>query len=340
MYEVAMDSSIVDPVFGISWQEIHVLWLICSGLLIAVTFMGMRWHRLYRWLQTSTGQAAQKISLLQQTMKTVLFIAATLLLGVALLRPAWGYREENRQQKVRDVMVALDISRSMLAQDYEPSRLVFAKQKINQLLGQLHAARVGLVIFSGEAILQCPLTRDKNAFQMCLDELEVEKMGSGTTSFTAALSRVLEAFRGYKTNAHKLVILCTDGEDFSDGLDALYEKLKKEKISLFTLGIADPVGAPIPLYDENGKKRGHQKDRQGRTVLSRLNSTVLSELARVTGGKYLHARRDEQDIRTIVNWVEAFEKHELGKHRYDALHERYHYYALAAWVLYLLEWVI
>ncbi len=272
--------------------------------------------------------------------KAGLIVNVLILLGVALLRPQWGIKEETLEQQGRDVLIALDISRSMLAQDCSPNRLAYAKEKITQLVGTLACDRVGLIIFSGAALTYCPLTTDYNAFFMMLKELDTETVASGTTALDQALKQALEIIKRAPSKKHKLLILFTDGEDFSSDLAGIKQEALQLGLQIVTVGLGTTVGAPIPLYDNNGTLSGYQKDDKDNVVISRLNEGILQVLARDSGGKYLQATSDTHDITQLKQWVEQFEKEHFDDKHIQAYEERYYYFTGLGLLLLLLEWLL
>ena len=167
--------------------------------------------------------------------------------------------------------------------------------------------RVGLLLFSGSAVVQCPLTSDYSAFYMFLDQVDTESIASGTTALDQALYKTIELFSASQSRKNKLVVICTDGEDFSSNLSAIKQKAQEIGLTIFTLGVATTEGAPIPLFNRFGEQIGHQKDEHGAVVISRLNEGILRNLALDAGGVYLHATQDATDIKTIAQKVELFE---------------------------------
>ena len=231
-------------------------------------------------LNYSFGKKLCKISLL---------LIGTIFLIAALLRPQWDKREENITQKGRDLLIAIDISRSMLAQDLKPNRLEVAKEKIKKLLYNLSCERVGLLIFSSSTFMQCPLTTDYGAFLMFLDKLDIDTISHGTTAIDQSIKEGLRDFESDPTKKTKLLIIFTDGEDFSTDLQGVKEKAVQERLSICTVGVGSPHGAPVPIIDKNGKQTGWEKDDQGNVVMSCLNENLLIALAQQAGGKYVRA---------------------------------------------------
>jgi Ca-activated chloride channel family protein len=272
--------------------------------------------------------------------KALLVCLSLTALFLALLRPQWGKQEQAIMQEGRDLLVLLDISGSMRAKDLKPNRISFAKLKIRSLLQQLQCERVGLILFSGTAFLQCPMTSDQGAFLMFLENVDPEQISSGTTALDQALQKALETFKQVGQRKNKLVLLLTDGEDFSINLDSVKQKAEQEGIALFALGVGTPEGAPIPKFDAFGKPQGHETDEHGGVALSRLNEQTLQELTTKLHGVYQRATYDETDIAKVVSFVQSHEKERYENKTISLFHDQYPWFLGAAWLLLALEWII
>jgi len=289
---------------------------------------------------SKTGILLKNFSRVRNIFKIILVVLGLTSLFLGLLRPQWNKREEVVAQEGRDLFIAVDISRSMLAQDYTPNRLEFAKQKIRKLVNMLNSERVGLIIFSGSTVVQCPLTADCSAFFMFLDQLDVETISSGTTALDQPIKKVLEIFQNMKGKKTKLLVLFTDGEDFSSNLAGVRQQAAKEGVKIFTMGVGTPEGAPIPLINQKGEKEGHIKDKSGNVVISKLNEGILSVLAYETGGIYERLSQDDSDLKRLVKAVEKFEKEKFEDKKLPALEEQYNYFLLVSFVCFAIEWLL
>ena len=276
----------------------------------------------------------------RNVLKVVLEAGGLIFLFLALLRPQWDKKEQNVVQEGRDLFIAFDISRSMLVQDYKPDRLEFAKKKVKALLEHLDCERVGLILFSGSTCVQCPLTNDYAAFFMFLDQFDVETISSGTTAIDQAIKKALNSFRSMPTRKSKLLVLLTDGEDFSSNLAGVRSEAAAQGLTIFTLGVGTPDGGPIPTFDEDGNAAGYQKDKDGKVIISRLNEGILHNLAQQTGGVYLRATYDDADIKTLTGYIQKFEKERFGDKEILTLQEKYPHFLAGAFVCFLLEWLL
>lgn len=279
-------------------------------------------------------------SLIKLRLKTFLICAAISLLFIALLQPQWNKKEQALQQEGRDLIILLDISRSMLAKDLKPNRLEFAKLKIRDLVSKLSTDRVGLVVFSGSAFLQCPLTSDHAAFLMYLKNIDVETIASGTTSIDAALQKAINIYKQVPERKNKLAVIITDGEDFSVNLDPIKNAALNANIRLFALGIGTQEGAPIPIFDNSGKQVGHQTDEKGQVAISKLNEEKLKDITQALYGEYIKSTYQDTDIDQLVRIVKKFEKEKFSDKNFSLFHDQYPWFLGIAWGLLLIEWIL
>lgn len=272
--------------------------------------------------------------------KAVCMSIALVLLFIALLRPQWGKKETTVMQSGRDLLVLLDVSGSMRAKDIKPDRLTIAKLKIRSLLQQLTCERVGLILFSGSAFLQCPMTSDHAAFLLFLENVDAESISSGTTAIDTALSKGLDTFNKAGARKNKLMLLLTDGEDFSTHFSDVQEQASRDGVSLFALGLGTPEGAPIPKLNTLGKQIGHEVDDTGAIALSKLNEQKLQEITSALHGGYCRAEYGDADIARVVAFVQKHEKERYEDKKIEQYHDQYPWFLGAAWILLALEWIL
>jgi len=270
--------------------------------------------------------------------KAVLAVLATGFAVVALAGPLAGYRWEKTTQKGVDIMIALDCSRSMLAQDVPPTRLTRAKREIIDLTRLMRSDRAGLVAFSGAAVLQCPLTLDYNAFGIFLDALDPDYLPVGGTDLTAALETCYNGLDPLST-AGKAIILITDGEDTAGdeaALTQVVKKFAKEKIRIFAIGVGDPAGAPIPA-----KGGGFKKDGAGNIILSKVDEIMLKKITAVTQGRYVRSVAGDMDLEQIYSGdiLGTMERKELTQGRKKVWEKRFQWALLPCVLLLLAELV-
>lgn len=279
-------------------------------------------------------------SLVRVVLKTLIMTGALVALSLALLRPQWDKKEETVTHQTRDLLIALDISRSMLCQDGEPDRLGTAKKKIRTLVNQLSCERIGLLLFAGSPYLACPLTTDYDSFFMFLDQLDSQTVSSAGTDLDAALNYALDMFAQVPERKNKIVVLFTDGEDFSGNSARIKERVSREGLYLFACGIGTSEGAPVPVIDRLGRQSGFEKKSDGSIAISRLDHQMLQDMVSATGGTYITITNDDHDMRSIVQGVSRFEKEKLDERKKQIYQEKYYYPAAVGAVLLLLEWLL
>lgn len=330
--------------FGITWGALNNL-IYAPLLLLAAALL---WYRVVRYMRAqqalAKGAYARQFlvhaSSWRAIVKALLLFCATFFLFLALLRPMWRKKEEMVQQEGRDLVIALDVSRSMLATDCELNRLSCAKEKIKKLLSLLSSERVGLLLFSGTSIVQCPLTTDYAAFLLFLDQIDAETISSGSTALDQAIERARELFNAMPNKKNKLLVIFTDGEDFSSNLSTVKQEAINDGVHIFTIGVGTVEGAPIPLFDERGKQIGHQTDKRGKVVISHLNEGILQGLAHDSGSLYLRITPDDQDLRELVSAVTRFETEQFEEKKVALLEEQYHYFLMMSFACLVIEWIL
>ena len=276
----------------------------------------------------------QGFSTARHRMRLVLMLFGATSLLITFLQPQWGMQEQLVSRQGRDVVIALDISRSMQAADVKPTRLMQAKMKISQLVEKLAADRVGLILFSGSAMVQCPLTADHTAFKMFLDSVDVESFSSGTTAIDKALAAALGCYANQQGRSSKLVVLVTDGEDFSRNFSHAKAQAAQEGIKIAALGIGTEQGAPIPKFNYYGQQIGHEVGEDGKPAVTKLNSALLSSLASELAGVYT------QDVQQIAAFIEQHDREHIDELELEQHQQRYPWFAAASALLLGLEFIL
>ncbi|MCK4265196.1 VWA domain-containing protein [Candidatus Babeliales bacterium] len=329
---------------GIYFANLDRIFLFPVFLFLGILFIKNFYRLKKTYFTLVSAKQSSKVfpgfSLRNQRLKLFLKLLSLGVLFIALLRPQWGKKDQHIVQEGRDLLIVLDVSRSMLAKDFKPNRLEFAKSKIRNLLEKLSFERVGLILFSGSAFISCPLTADYSAFKMFLNQVDAESISSGTTAFDKAFSRAVEVFSKQKQRKNKLVLFLTDGEDFSNSFEVVKTKSSSLGISLFALGIGSVGGAPVPILDQHGKQVGHEKDENNKPILSKLNEKLLQGICNNLGGAYFKASYDDSDLIMLVKNIEKFEKEKFEERTFSRFEDRYPWFLAAAWLFLLIEWLL
>lgn len=229
------------------------------------------------------AELTRTVSRPKTAVKNALVFFAVAAVFAALARPQWGYRWEEAKSRGIDIIFAIDTSKSMLAEDVKPDRLERAKLSVLDLIDVLKGDRIGIVAFSGQAFLQCPLTLDYDAFRMSLEALDTDIIRRGGTNISAAINEAEAAFAS--TSNKKIVILISDGEELEDSAVKAAEKAAKSGTIIYTLGVGGAKGEYIPVRDATGAV-SLLRDESGQLVQSRLNEEILTKIAKAAGGFY------------------------------------------------------
>lgn len=235
--------------------------------------------------------------------KWFFFLLALALLIVSLASPRYGVALEKGKRKGRDIFFVVDVSKSMNAGDLKPSRLAVTKQMVYDLLLQLKNDRVGIIVFAGDAFIQCPLTTDYEAVAMFMDGIDTDMTSAAGTDLGRALGLASQSFQE-NSGGYRTVVVFSDGEDFGGNVDSAIRKLKENGVLVFTVGVGSIAGAPVPEIGPDGEVGGYKQDANGETIISRLNVKALGEIAKKTGGGFFHA----SDTRTAMGLASKLEK--------------------------------
>ena len=267
--------------------------------------------------------------------QTGLWFVALATLIISLARPQWGSEMQVVEQQGIEVMVALDVSNSMLAQDIKPDRLSRAKLEIADLMTRLGGDEIGLVLFSGASFIQFPLTSDYATARMFLDNARPEVISNPGTNIGAAIRTAMSGF-DYNRASQKVIVLITDGEDHDANTMAIAQQAADQGIMLYTIGFGSPQGEPIPQYNDQGEVIGYKKDQNGEVVLSRLDEATLQQIADATGGLYFRAE-DAAGLQQIYDQINQLEKSDVEVQIFTRYRELAGWFLLPALGLILIE---
>ena len=276
------------------------------------------------------------LDLRRKYFKSFLLSLGLVLCLLSLARPQGGFQWQEVKRKGLDILIALDTSKSMLAQDLKPSRIERSKLAIRDLVKYLKGDRIGLIAFSGSAFLQCPLTVDYGGFLLSLENIDTDIIPKGGTNLASAIS---EAIRSYAAGEkkYKVLVIITDGEDHKGNALSAAVEAKKEGIAIFCVGIGSKDGELIPLKTQDGQI-GFLKDRQGNVVKSRLDETLLQKIALTTGGSYVRSSATEFGLELLYRErLSKLEKRELEGKLAKHYEERFQIPLALAFLLLLLE---
>jgi len=323
------------------FEHPQLLWLLLLALPGLTAFFWWSWRERRRLItqfvqsrllaKLTVGVSARRLKA-----RLALLISAVGLLVITLARPQWGFDWEEAKQRGLDVVVAIDTSRSMLAEDVAPNRLARAKLAALDLKKLARTDRVGLVAFAGSAFLQCPLSFDDEAFRQSVNALDVNIIPQGGTAIAEAIETALAAVKE-KSDNHKVLVLFTDGEDHDGQAIETARGAAKDGLCIFTVGVGTPNGELLRITDARGRT-DYIKDEQGNVVKSHLNEQLLQQIAQATtGGFYLRLSGANTIDQLYEKGLAPLPKTERSANRIQRWHERYQWVLGLAIVLLLVE---
>ncbi|MCZ8354311.1 MAG: VWA domain-containing protein [Cyclobacteriaceae bacterium] len=307
---------------NLSWIE-----LLFVGLFLTFYFIYLlKLYRVAKQLHTSFGSAFWKF-----TLRSIVFA----LLIIALLGPSFGSAKKEVKSVGKDIMICVDLSKSMDAFDIQPSRLEKIKFEMKRIIDAFNSDRVGVIIFSSEAFMQCPLTFDQNALSLFIETMNTNLVPGGGTDFGPPLKMALKKLEDTENTVaqpkSKVIILISDGEDFGEETESALSDVESENIKLFTLGIGTERGGNIAT--NNGVKL----DKSGQPIVTKLNSSSLQELARKTGGEYFEINENRNDVAKLISSISKIEGQFRDARTIDVSANKYFYFLLVAIGLLLLD---
>lgn len=268
--------------------------------------------------------------------KFCLLMVALVLLIVAVARPQFGQKEKTIKRQGIEVMVALDISNSMLAEDVAPNRLDRAKQMLSKMMDNMVDDKVGLVVFAGEAFTQLPITCDYVSAKMFLNSTSPALIQSQGTAIGAALRTAMASFGTAESEAGRAIVLITDGENHEDDAVAMAKQAYEHGIQVFVVGIGKPEGSPIPKAGTNE----YMKDRSGHVVVSKLNEEMCQQIAAAGHGVYVRCDNTNTAMRALQKELDELAKAEQESTIYADYNEQYQSFVLVALLLLVIEFFI
>ena len=253
------------------------------------------------------------------------------LMIIALLGPSFGSSKKEIKVIGKDIMIAIDLSESMNANDIQPSRLEKIKFELKKIIDEFNSDRIGIIMFSNEAYIQCPLTYDKNALNLFIETLNTGLLPNSGTDFGPPLDLALDKLLADKiqeNNKSKIIILISDGEDFGENTYEIVDKIKKSSIKLFTVGIGTAQGTKITL--RNGV---FKKDKDGKEIITQLNSTTLKKIANETKGKYFEISNQRNQINGMIYAIKEIKGDVIDSKSIDVTKNKYFYFLFIALML-------
>ncbi len=315
----------------------HGLWAVIPAAIFLFWVAHRRGRILERFVENKLlAEVIPGMSAKRFFWKNILLIGVFIFSVFALARPQWGFEWQEVKRRGLDILMVVDTSKSMLTADVKPNRLERTKLAIQDLLKKLKGDRVGLIAFAGDAFMICPLTVDYAGFMLSLNDLDVKTVGRGGTNLSRAIE---EAIRGYNVtrSEYKAIILVTDGEETEGDVLAAARKAKDKGIRVYCIGIGTPEGELIQISNDSGEKE-FLKDNSGNFVKSRLNESLLQQIALTTSGMYVRSSGAEFGLDFIYEHeLSHLEKRDIEQKMKKHYHERFQIPLTVAFILLLLE---
>ena len=270
--------------------------------------------------------------------KFVLIIIAYIFLIIGIVDPQVGTKLEKVKREGIDLMLVLDVSNSMLAEDIKPNRLERSKMAISNLIDRLQGDRLGIIIFAGNAYKQLPLTTDYSAAKLFLSAVDTKIVPTQGTAIGESISMSVESFDDKEHN--KAIVIITDGENHEDDAVGAASEAAELGIKVFTIGMGLPDGAPIPIYNAYGSQTGFKKDREGQTVITKLDENMLREIASAGEGAYARANNASSGLRKIFDEISGIEKKEIETKQFTDYEHRFQFYLAIGLIFLIIELLI
>ena len=319
-------------------SPIYFYLLALLPVIAALFLFNLFWKRkrkaVFADLELFNQLAPEKSSFKPALKLGVLLLALTCVI-IALVNPKMGTKMETVKRQGIDIVFAVDISKSMLAEDVAPNRLEKTKQIVSQIINQLGNDRVGIVGYAGSAYPVLPMTTDYSIAKMYLQSMNTNMVSSQGTAFSDAIQLAVDYFDVKDTS--KLIVLISDGEDHGDGVDDAIEMAKEKGVRIITIGVGTEKGGPIPLRDDKGTIASYKKDQEGQTVITKLYPEVLKKLADNTKSKYIVGTTTKNVVEEIKKSLDKIEKSEFESQQIADFESQYQWFLALGFLLLLVD---
>lgn len=316
----------------------ELLWLLLLVPLYILLLFFIRYRRARRMERFATKEAFRRLAPYNSTprfwWKATLLGLALVFLILGLARPQFGLKQVKQKRNGAEIMVVLDVSRSMMAQDVRPNRLERAKLEIAQLVRKLKEDRVGLILFAGRAYVQLPITSDYASAQMFISQVSCDMVSEQGTQLGQALDLAMKSFSP-QADVGRAIVVISDGENHEGDPISKAGEAAEKGIRIFTVGIGSIEGAPLP--DEQG---GVKKDAQGNVIISKLDELTLSQIAAKTNGIYMRAATLQSGLKPILDEIDAMQRAEFDQVAYSVYDEQFQIAFLIAFFFFIVSLLV
>ena len=317
-------------------------WIGLVGLLMNVIFL-----LLIRWKNNKLTQFGnqkllphfiQATSTFKTLLKFLLVRFAFAWLVIAIINPKFGTKEAEAKTEGIDIMLCLDVSNSMLAEDLKPNRLIKATRAISQLIDDLHGDRLGIIVFAGDAYVQLPITTDYGAAKLFLSNINTDIVPVQGTAVGKAIDLAMESF-DFENGSNKSIIVISDGENHEDDAVASAERAKSKNVVVHTIGMGSTQGSPIPNYT-GSRKNGFKQDKEGNVVVSKLDEQKLTQIAAAADGIFVRASKAQVGLKTLLEEIQQLDKVEFDTVVYTEYEDRFQWFAGISMLLLIIDTLI
>lgn len=282
-------------------------------------------------------QLTPSVSAGRPLLKFILGMVALALFIAGAARPQFGSRLKQVKRQGVEIIIALDVSNSMMAEDIKPNRLERAKRAIDRLISKLRDDKIGLIVFAGDAYTQLPITTDYNSAQLFLASVNTQVVPKQGTAIGAAIDLAMRSFTPDPAPG-KAIIIITDGENHEDDAVAAAEEAHKQGIVVHTIGMGLPQGAPIPVV--RGDRGDYRRDKEGKVVMTRLDEATLEKVSSAGGGLYIRANTAQVGLDELFDEINTMQKSEIEARQFSEYEEQFQYFFAAGLLLLFLEFFI
>lgn len=284
------------------------------------------------------GPLMPNVSSSRPTIKFIINMLALSFLIIAIARPQFGSKLRKIKRQGVEIMIALDVSNSMMAEDIQPNRLERAKRAISRLTERLTDDKIGMIVFAGDAYTQLPITNDYASAKLFLGSINTSIVPKQGTAIGAAIELGTKSFTP-ESETSKALIIITDGENHEDNATEMAKMATENGVVIHTIGMGLPKGGPIPVYNQYGQK-DYRKDKDGNVIVTKLNEEMLQEISAAGNGVYIRANNTEIGLNRLFDEINKMQKTELESRIYSDYNDQFMYFIAAALFLILLEYLI
>ncbi len=308
-------------------EKIYFYVLIAIPVLVIAFLMLSIWKK-NKQKQFADHKLLQRLtpekSVFKLVFKVILWSLAIACFAIGLVNPKFGTKLETVKREGVDIVFAVDVSKSMLAEDIAPNRIEKSKQLVTQIINNLASDRIGIIAYAGQAYPQLPITTDYASAKMFLQNMNTDMLSSQGTAISDAIEMATTYFND-EEQTNRILVIISDGEDHSDNAVSAASMATEKGIKIFTIGVGKPEGGPIPIK-RNGIIESYKKDQQGETVITKLNETVLREIATATNGFYLNGSNTQQVVDEVKKRLLAMDKKEFETKQYTDFDHQFQWF--------------